>query len=298
MDVVEVIRECGGIAHRREVLASVRRGDLERAVATGLVVRPSWGRYALPTDVEGQQAAREMCGVAILVTAAAHWQWRRKWEPRKAQVAVRRGRRVPPAVRERFDIRWRSVPADDVVDGWVTGRVRTVVDCAILLPFDEALAIADSALRSGTVTPEELADRAGGLPAQVRSRVRRVIEAADGRAANPFESVLRAIALGVPGLDVQPQVRIDDASGFVGRVDLADVRLRLVIEGESFEFHGEREMLDRDCRRYSRLTADGWLVLRFSWNQVMTRPAWVREVIAAAVQTWSGRVTCGCAAAG
>ena len=92
---------------------------------------------------------------------------------------------------------------------------------------------------------------------------------------------------------MQPQVRIDDASGFVGRVDLADVRLRLVIEGESFEFHGEREMLDRDCRRYSRLTADGWLVLRFSWNQVMTRPAWVREVIAAAVQTWSGRVMCG-----
>jgi hypothetical protein len=30
----------------------------------------------------------------------------------------------------------------------------------------------------------------------------------------------------------------------------------------------------------------------------MTRPAWVREVIAAAVQTWSGRVMCGCAAAG
>ena len=167
MDVVEVIRECGGIAQRREVLASVGRGDLERAVAAGLVVRPSWGRYALPTDVEGQQAAREMCGVAILVTAAAHWQWRRKWEPRKAQVAVRRRRRVPPAARERFDIRWRSVPAGDVVDGWVTGRVRTVVDCAILLPFDEALAIADSALRSGTVTREELADRAGGLPAQV-----------------------------------------------------------------------------------------------------------------------------------
>ena len=87
----------------------------------------------------------------------------------------------------------------------------------------------------------------------------------------------------VPGLRPTPQVRIDDAAGFVGRVDLADKRLRVVLEGESLEFHGERELFDRDCHRYSRLVADGWLVLRFSWTQVMTRPAWVRAVIARAV---------------
>ena len=34
--------------------------------------------------------------------------------------------------------------------------------------------------------------------------------------------MLRWIALGVPTLAVQTQVRIDDPAGFVGRVDLAD----------------------------------------------------------------------------
>jgi len=29
--------------------------------------------------------------------------------------------------------------------------------------------------------------------------------------------------------------------------------------------------------------ADGWLVLRFPWNRVMTRPGWVREMIEATV---------------
>ena len=81
-------------------------------------------------------------------------------------------------------------------------------------------------------------------------------------------------------------------------MDLADRRLRIVIEGESFEFHGEREMLDRDCARYSRLTADGWLVVRFSWTQVMTRPGWVRSVIARTVAHREREVAAGWVPAG
>jgi hypothetical protein len=39
-----------------------------------------------------------------------------------------------------------------------------------------------------------------------------VLRHADGRAANPFESVLRARAIEV-GLDVEPQVALDLGSG-------------------------------------------------------------------------------------
>jgi very-short-patch-repair endonuclease len=294
VDAVTAVSEGGGMVTRKEVLTKVTRGELERAVADGSLLRVGWGRYALPTDAVAKKAAHEVHGVAILTSAAAHWGWRRKWDPRKPQVAVRRGRRVRAELHDRYDVRWRNVAAADVVDGWVTGRVRTVIDCAVLLPFDQALAIADSALRSGTVTRDQLEGRLDGLAAQLRPRVRRVIEAADARAANPFESVLRAIALEVAGLEAEPQVRIDDAEGFVGRVDLADRRLRIVIEGESFEFHGEREMLDRDCQRYSRLTADGWLVLRFSWTQVMTKPDLVRRVLERTVRTWHARRPCQC----
>jgi very-short-patch-repair endonuclease len=283
------VAHLGGVAARSAVLTLVTRAELERAVRAGEVHRVAWGRYALPTDIEAQRAARALGGVAILVSAAAHWGWARQWEPRRPQVAVKRGRRLDPGVRRGYDVRWRHLPDADVADGWVTAPVRTVVDCAVLLPFGEALAVADSALRSGMVSRQALLARVPALDPQLRPRVRRVVEHADSSAANPFESALRAICLDVPGLDVRCQVRIDDEDGWVGRVDLADRRLRIVIEGESLEFHGEREVFDRDCARYSRLAADGWLVLRFSWTQVMTRPEWVCRVILRAVSGAGGR---------
>lgn len=70
---------------------------------------------------------------------------------------------------------------------------------------------------------------------------------------------------------------------FVGIVDLADEGLRIAIEAEGFEFHGEREAFDRDCRRYDELAADGWLVLRFTWEHIMRRDRWVRRVLMDAV---------------
>jgi very-short-patch-repair endonuclease len=292
VDVTYALAQCGGIASRSELLKVVTRGDLDMAVRSGAVVRPTRGRYALPTELEAKQAAQAMTGVAILLSAASHWGWRRKWEPRMPQVAVPRGRRVAAEVRDRYDIRWRAIPSADVVDGWVTTRLRTLVDAAVLLPFDEALSIADSALRSGSLRRSEALARAQTLDPQLRPRVVRVLKAADPHAANPFESVLRAIALEVSGLHVRTQVRIDDDDGFVGRVDLADEHLRIVIEADSVAFHGDAQAMDRDFKRYDRLVAAGWLVLRFSWNQVMTKAAWVASVISAAVRL---RRACTCA---
>ena len=97
---------------------------------------------------------------------------------------------------------------------------------------------------------------------------RRVVRAADARSSNPFESVLRAICLEFPELEMTPQKSIA-AEGVWAVVDLGDVRLRLVIEAEGFEFHGTRKGLVRDCRRYTELTALGWAVLRFTWEDVM-----------------------------
>jgi very-short-patch-repair endonuclease len=283
MDVAEAVATLGGITVRKPLLAMVSRGDLERAVTAGRVVRVSRGRYALPTDDTARQLAHELTGTAVLITAAAHWGWARMWEARKPQVAVPRGRNVSAASREPVDLKWRDLAPTDVVDGWVTSRERTLVDCATSLPFNQALAITDSALRDRAVTRPELTARAATLPRRHRSRAERVFALASPLAANPFESALRAIAMEVPGLDVRCQVRIDDERGWVGRVDLADRSLRIVIEADSMEYHGEREAMDRDVERYTRLCCDGWLVLRFTWYHVMTRPEWVADMIAKAV---------------
>ena len=105
---------------------------------------------------------------------------------------------------------------------------------------------------------------------------------ARSESANPFESVTRALCNSVPGLNVEPQVVISDQ--FVwARTDLADRGLGMVVECESYEWHGDRAGFRKDVRRYSLLTSSGWLVLRFTWEDVMFRPDWVIGVLTRAV---------------
>jgi len=87
----------------------------------------------------------------------------------------------------------------------------------------------------------------------------------------------------VPGLTVEPQVPIVDGA-FFARVDLADEQLKIVIEADSLEFHGSPKAFGRDCRRYNGLVARGWLVVRFTWIQVMFEPGLVAETVRAVVE--------------
>jgi very-short-patch-repair endonuclease len=152
-----------------------------------------------------------------------------------------------------------------------------VVDCARILPFDEALAIADSALRSGLVTRGEL--DAIDVRGAGASAVRRVLRHADHRSANPFESVLRALCIEA-GIVVEPQAAVDLGTGTV-HPDLVCHRLRMAFEADSWSFHTSRKAHRRDCVRYNLLVINGWLVLRFTWEQVMHHQSYVRWVLEA-----------------
>ena len=120
---------------------------------------------------------------------------------------------------------------------------------------------------------------------------------ADDRAANPFESGLRAVAHGVAGLDVVPQVSLRAAGTFLGRPDLVDERLGIVLEADSFAWHGDRQALARDARRYNLFAVNGWLVLRFTWDDVVLHPREVEVVLRAAVVERTNQRPCRHAAA-
>jgi very-short-patch-repair endonuclease len=87
-------------------------------------------------------------------------------------------------------------------------------------------------------------------------------------------------------LSARPQVRIGQA-----RPDLVDEELRIVLEADSFEWHGSRTALRRDARRYNLLVVDGWLVLRFAWEDVMFDQPYVRSVL---VKLVARRTEVGC----
>jgi hypothetical protein len=276
--VVEAMRRLGGVATRAELREIASKRQVRRAFDDGVVLRPRPGRYVLPDVGTAQALAHELSAVVSHRSAAMTHGWKVKTLPPRPEVTVPPGRKISAASRARASIRTSRLAPHDI-DGGTTSPLRTVVDCARSLPFDEALAIADSALRSRSVRPADLARVALEIRGPGRPRVLRVLRHASGRAANPFESVLRAIAIDVPGLDVRPQVGIAVTGGQRVTPDLVDGALGIVLEADSHEFHTGREQLVVGCWRYDELVLGGWDVYRFTYEHVMHRRAWTRSVL-------------------
>lgn len=281
LDPVVVLTRLGGVCTWRSLRRRSSWRAIRLALDSGAIIKESHGRYALPTVEPARAAASRLTGHCSHTSAAAYHGWAVAYPPDQPHVTISPRRNVPAHRRAGVHVHWRRLSDVEVVDGWVTSPVRTVIDCCLDLPFDEALAVFDSSWRAG-LKPREVQLAALRLSQRQRDKVLAVARAADPRAANPFESMLRAIAMTVRGLHVEPQVVVRDRT-FYARVDLADEELKIVMEADSFEFHSSPKDLDRDTRRYNGLTVRGWLVLRFTWKQVMFEPELVRETLAAAV---------------
>jgi very-short-patch-repair endonuclease len=277
-EVGEVLARRGGSATFSDLLAVVTAHAVRAALAAGTIRRVAKGVYALPEAPPALTAARSQGGVVSHLSAAQHWQMQLITVPSLPHVTVppRRARRRAglPCV-----LHWAEVPAIDDV----TTPVRTVLDCARTLPLHEALAVTDSALRLGLVDQDELANEAARLAGPHRRRIQRVVGLADRRAESVLESALRAILIdaGIGGFE--PQVAVRDTE-FSARLDLGHRRRRIGLEAEGFEHHGSRTALVKDCRRQVNLSVRGWLVLRFSWEDVMYDPDWVADAVRAALR--------------
>jgi uncharacterized protein DUF559 len=132
-----------------------------------------------------------------------------------------------------------------------------------------AVALLDGMLRDGK-------ERNGGLTeailaAEVLARKGRwrsnraaaVLPLVDGRAMSPPESRVR-VACHLGGLPHPvPQLAVFEGGMFLGQVDLAWPEARLVVEYEG-EYHFDELQIQKDDRRYERLIAAGWRVIRLS----------------------------------
>lgn len=280
MDLSEVISRHGGVSTRAALIRATSRAEVDAALRDAVVLRAGHGRYVSPEVDAAARTAHSMNGVLCLTSAALHHGWEVKAAPEKPHVLVPRKRNVPQHFRSKVELHRRDLLPDETSAGVATSRELTLEQCLRLLPYDEALVIADSALRHGEHAT--LARAAALVRGRGQQQAARVVRNARAESANAFESVTRAICHRVVGLHVEPQVVISDP--FVwARPDLVDRDLELAIECESFEWHGDRAGFLKDVRRYTLLTASGWTVLRFTWDDVMFRPAWVEAVLARVV---------------
>lgn len=284
VDPVDFLERSGGVAGA-QLLRACGRSGVRRAVTAGLVVQTGRARFALPSVAASLGVAHGLSGVLSHLSAARFWGWEVKSRPDVVDVVVPRNR----AIARRPGLRRRDLPSCDVTDPGVTTPLRTVLDVATDHAFDEAVAVADSALRSRLVTHDELIAAAVSSAGRGHARRLEVVTAADPRADNPFESVLRALAIEA-GLSVVPQVPLFTGSRWV-RPDLLDESRALALEAESFTWHGARAQLARDCTKYNALALMGLTVVRFAWEQVFLGPAYTRAVLRACADgsaTWRG----------
>ncbi|WP_089155241.1 DUF559 domain-containing protein [Micromonospora sp. NBS 11-29] len=166
----------------------------------------------------------------------------------------------------------------------VTTPLRTAFDLGRRGSRTEALVAVEALLRRRSVTLPALRDYAAtrsgwpGVPL-----LREVLALAEPLSESPMETRLRLLLLdaGLGPLTAQHEVR---AGGrFVARVDLAWPELRIAVEYDG-DHHRERVHFRRDVARLNALRAAGWVVLRFTADDVLRRPeatiALVRQAVA------------------
>jgi very-short-patch-repair endonuclease len=289
MDLISQVVLLGGVTDRKTLIRLRGVRAVARALRDGTLVSDRRGRYALPTAQHGVRTASSIAGVLSHRSAAQYWGWAQKTPDGLPEVTVPRNRRVDRALRKILIPHWSDLPIDEVVKGVVTSQLRTLVDCMRNLPLDEATSIADSALRAGDITQKDLVELATGTRGRGRARIMAVATRATAKAANVFESILRAQADLVPGLNVVAQVPIWISKQLKLHPDLVDVENKIIIEAEGFEWHGKSAQLTRDCRRYNAFTLLGWQVIRVSWAMVMFNASYVQQILRAAVELGRSR---------
>jgi very-short-patch-repair endonuclease len=170
-----------------------------------------------------------------------------------------------------------------------TDAVRTVIDLGLVMPWwlvHRAIAkgISSKAL---TVSQVRALRDALGRPGRNGTGIVRAILDGKllylGKEESELEKRFTALAkrYGVPPLTLQHQVW--ENGRFVARVDAARPEIKLAIEVDGFEHHSTPEAFQMDRSRQNHLVALGWTVLRFTWHDVVHRPAHVAQVIEQAI---------------
>lgn len=272
-DPVTVLRALGRPASYAELIRHTTRRALRTALDRGTVRRLCHDRYVLATEDGPDDRARAVRAGGALshLSAATSYGWGVMNSSSTTHLVVppTSHRPVLPGV-ERH---WAPLSRQERDEG-VTDPVRTVVDCARTLPFPEALAVADSALRSGQVLREELEHAAAATRSPGARQARSVVRYADERAANAFESALRGLLIADGMTTFVPQLVVSEP-GLFAVVDLGDPDARVALEADGHGVHGTRRAFAVDLRRHDDLQSAGWVTRRFAWEHVMFYGGWV-----------------------
>lgn len=171
----------------------------------------------------------------------------------------------------------------------VTDPTRTIIDLGLVMPHWSVRAALGRGLSTKLFdlpTVQRLRDALGRPGRNGTGVVRAVLDGnllTLGREDSMLEARFGALARkhDLPPFELQHEVW--HAGRFVARIDAAYPHLLLAIEVDGFAHHTSPDAFQRDRTRQNRLVALGWTVLRFTWDDVVNRPAEVAETIRQAI---------------
>lgn len=267
VDPLAALQVCGGVARWAELSRlGVSRGSLLALAQSGAIARPARGVFCRPEMIL-DPVVRAVAASGQLTCAAGARAHGLDTFGDEDECHIRTIPSPRPESRHRAAVRhpWgrgpgRLAPLDAVLH-----------DCTICLPAPEAVAIVDAALRAGRLTTAELGRVARAGPRAARAA--NVLALADPASQSVLESVAR-VQLRLDGHnDVASQVHVDK----VGWVDLVVDRW-LVLELDGWAHH--RDSFREDRRRDAELTRLGFVVLRFTYGDLLRRRSWFSSVVA------------------
>ncbi|WP_033338455.1 DUF559 domain-containing protein [Catenuloplanes japonicus] len=174
----------------------------------------------------------------------------------------------------------------------VTTPARTAFDLGRGADRVHAAIAVDAMLHRRAVSLAELHRAADAHPGwRGVMKFRDILRLAEPGAASPMETRLRLVITdgGLPRPVAQYRI-LDDARLFIGQVDLAYPAWRIAIEYEG-DHHRDQATFRKDIVRFNRLQAAGWATLRYTADDVFTRPKKIIEGVRRAVAAAEARRT-------
>lgn len=162
-----------------------------------------------------------------------------------------------------------------------------LLDTLIILGAAGAEELLDCVLQKRLLTPAEFATAAASRlgsgrrgAALLRGLVDRAVSGSCSEAEQRMGALLSRSRTGA----WTPNLAIRDSTGrVVAEIDFAHEGLRIAIEVDGRAHHSDRRSFERDRIRQNDLILRGWLVLRFTWEQITQHPHDVLAAVAAAV---------------
>ena len=156
----------------------------------------------------------------------------------------------------------------------VTSVARTVVDLARTSPFRDGVVVADSALRNGLTSKDELlAVVADCTKWPGIQRARLVVDFCDGQSESVLESISRVAFRdhGLPAPELQVWVGGEE-TGVVGRADFLWRRYRTIGEADGAVKYADTNRAISQLRRDAALRRAGFQVVHFTWYEINKVP--------------------------